>query len=90
MDVKDNLLATGSTDGTCRIWDLRSGKCHTVVQIDHQADGKMRPSSCWPIRCLKFDYGGNWLAIGSGRKVQLWSMCAGTAGISIPTESISQ
>lgn len=32
MSVHENLLVTGSYDGTCRIWDLKEMKCITVLK----------------------------------------------------------
>jgi len=86
-----SLLATGSTDGTVSVWDTRThGRLHLVAP---KAGGKqvgVQPFTCWPVRCLRFDTGGNWLVAGAGAHLHPWSMCAATPTDSIHTETNSQ
>jgi len=51
--LEDNKLATGTGQGTVRIWDLTSGKClHTFSGFDHPIDllcalGNNKLACCW-------------------------------------------
>ncbi|HSF80333.1 MAG TPA: WD40 repeat domain-containing protein [Anaerolineales bacterium] len=63
------LLATGSNDGTARLWDLRS--------IDPAAKPLVLQGHTAAITILAFGRDGHWLATGSeDRTVRLWDLSA--------------
>jgi WD40 repeat protein len=59
-------LASGSQDGTVRLWDAASGAERRTLQGHIQ-----------PVYCLSFSPDGHILASGDGRTVHLWDVDTG-------------
>ncbi|KAK1134012.1 hypothetical protein K0M31_011797 [Melipona bicolor] len=64
-------LASGSEDGTVRLWDLRK-KENTNVLTPHLVDNLHRPSLGEWIGAV--DFTEDWLLCGGGSKLSLWHM----------------
>jgi WD40 repeat protein/transcriptional regulator with XRE-family HTH domain len=61
------FLATGSEEGTVKLWEVATGQCLRVM-IGH---------SEW-VQSIAFSPDGQWLASGSGdRKVRVWEVATG-------------
>lgn len=61
LQYKQDLLATGSGDGTIKLWDLRKKKCRATLK--HKVD----------VFCLQME--GHLLASGGGeRHISIWDM----------------
>merc|ERR1712226_214412 len=66
ISFSDNgyYMATGSKDGSCRVWDLRKLKCkETLAMGDASA----------PVNAVQFDDSGTYLAASSGNAIQIFS-----------------
>eukprot|EP00879_Flechtneria_rotunda_P018004 GHRR01018868.1.p1 GENE.GHRR01018868.1~~GHRR01018868.1.p1 ORF type:complete len:396 (+),score=136.69 GHRR01018868.1:762-1949(+) len=74
-------LASGSEDGTVRIWDCTTlqcintiSPCNEVVVPQDQPLQQLRCVMSKPVTCLKFDQGGRWLLAGNGNgSLTLWN-----------------
>jgi WD40 repeat protein len=67
FDPKGETLASGSLDGTVKLWEVRSGKLLRTLEGHQQ----------W-IRTVAFDEYGETLATGSGdATVKLWDVRSG-------------
>lgn len=60
-----DVWATGGYDHTCRLWDVRSGKC--TMTMTHDA----------PVEALVFLPSGSLVATASGNAVYMWDLLAG-------------
>jgi len=65
ISFSDNgyLVATGSRDGTCKIWDLRKLSCRETLPI---CEGET-------VNAVSFDHSGHYLACSSGSDVVIFS-----------------
>mmetsp|Transcript_3406 Transcript_3406/g.4578 ORF Transcript_3406/g.4578 Transcript_3406/m.4578 type:complete len:368 (-) Transcript_3406:1800-2903(-) len=52
------LLATGSEDGTCRLWDIRTNECVETFPIDETSSRDKF------VAATTVDHAGNWLCFG--------------------------
>jgi len=68
----DNLVATGSEDGTCKLWDSRTDECICTFE-----GGDI-------VSAVAFSPDGNWLAIG-GAENRLGSITMGHVGSKVVT-----
>ncbi|WIA42540.1 hypothetical protein OEZ86_008522 [Tetradesmus obliquus] len=66
-------LASGSEDGTVRLYDVPSRRCASIIHLQEElllqeADlaELLRCAKSPPVTCVKFDQGGHWLVAGSG------------------------
>ncbi|XP_024534687.1 THO complex subunit 6-like [Selaginella moellendorffii] len=84
-------LITGSEDGTCRIWDCRSGRCTAVLDpwnVQRVARAKSRLP--W-VSCVAVDASENWMACGTGGGcVTLWNLPMVAAATRITTAGAPQ
>ncbi|KAI9239915.1 MAG: WD40-repeat-containing domain protein [Podila humilis] len=64
LDSKDWMLASGSEDRTCRIWDIRSGKVHKALT---GFDSSVTTSSFTPVD-------SHTLYVGSGQKIYTYDL----------------
>jgi len=86
-------LATGSEDGTVRIWDPRSGKSQHILDCtkrtelnQFEANTNNNNSTNW-ISCLDVDEGGNWLVCGGGFSVlTMWYLAVPSITCHMPTQ----
>jgi len=64
ISFSDNgyFMATGSKDGTCKIWDLRKLKCRETIPIAEKA----------PVN-VEFDPSGTYLACSAGNTVKIFT-----------------
>ena len=56
------LVASGSADGTVKIWDLRKLKCTATIE-------SMKDTGS--INCVSFEYSGLYLAMASNSRVEV-------------------
>ena len=64
-DRKNTMVATASTDSTCRIWDKKSGKCKVTLSGEHR----------FAIYTLAWSSDGNQIATaGEDRNIVVWSL----------------
>lgn len=76
-----HLLASGSEDGTVRLWDVRAGKSARILEpgvvlADHGGAGR------W-ISAVAVDEAGSWLACGGGIP-GLWMLAQSTLRFLVP------
>ncbi|MFF7973533.1 TIR domain-containing protein [Streptomyces sp. NPDC007905] len=77
VKFRERVLATGSADGTVRLWDPVSGRCLHVLPI--------HPRGVWP---LALDAEGSLLATGDADGVvTVWDTASGTALHRLPGHS---
>jgi len=63
ISFSDNgyYMASGSKDGTARIWDLRKLRCKDTLQLAQDQ----------PVQCVEFDNSGSYLAASCGNDIQI-------------------
>ena len=70
-----------SQGGTVQVWDTRSlDRPSGSFAAGSGASSGPPGGACWPVRCLRFDSGGNWLFAGAGSRLHPWSLAAGALG----------
>jgi len=93
-------VITGSEDGTCRVWDMRSSECVTVLspwsgtatsaREVKSSLATLRQSNNW-ISCLDIDSSSDWLICGSGNKLlSLWYLPTANVVAYMPMASAVQ
>ncbi|KAG2442612.1 hypothetical protein HXX76_002697 [Chlamydomonas incerta] len=98
-------LATGSEDGTVRLWDARIGGASACTSaFDTGAAGRSVPGSgaealrCLrnpPTTCLRFEASGSWLLCGHGAgagggSLSMWSLGMGQRVQQVSTAAVPQ
>ncbi|KAG2448383.1 hypothetical protein HYH02_006965 [Chlamydomonas schloesseri] len=98
-------LATGSEDGTVRLWDARIGGARACTStFDTGAAGRSVPGSgaealrCLrnpPTTCLRFEASGSWLLCGHGAgagagSLSMWSLGMGQRVQQVATTAVPQ
>eukprot|EP00198_Chlamydomonas_reinhardtii_P014065 XP_001703402.1 WD40 repeat protein [Chlamydomonas reinhardtii] len=99
-------LATGSEDGTVRLWDARIGGARACTStFDTGAAGRSVPGSgaealrCLrnpPTTCLRFEASGSWLLCGHGAgggsagSLSMWSLGMGQRVQQVSTTAVPQ
>jgi WD40 repeat protein len=99
---KSRQLATGSEDGTVRLWDLRSdagASCTCTLEPFSDADGETKErrnatarsvSTSW-VSCLACDPNDNWLVCGgSGHYLNTYHIGSRKSMNTMPTASATQ
>jgi len=70
-NISEDMLATGSEDGTVRLWDIRSSQTiRTIEPAVHKET--IRPKLGKWIGCVASD--GNWLVCGGGLEMTMWHL----------------
>ncbi|KAJ7565269.1 hypothetical protein O6H91_02G054400 [Diphasiastrum complanatum] len=71
-----DLIITGSEDGTCKVWDCRSGFCvATLDSWNATKSAKMAVQKRPWVSCMALDPSENWLVCGNGGNCgTLWNL----------------
>lgn len=85
---------SGSEDGSARLWDWRSGKCTSVLDVwrgvCQSPSSAMELSSPW-VGCVGMDTSENWAVLGcGGRSLCVWSLVADAPTARIATSAPPQ
>jgi len=87
------LIATGSEDGTVRLWDTRTCKSTMILDCNKNevvSESLLEKSSNpnW-ISCLDTDDNGNWLVCGGGYSMlQVWYLAMPSTTCYMPTQGL--
>eukprot|EP01125_Pyxidicula_operculata_P010944 TRINITY_DN3590_c0_g1_i2.p1 TRINITY_DN3590_c0_g1~~TRINITY_DN3590_c0_g1_i2.p1 ORF type:complete len:253 (+),score=32.19 TRINITY_DN3590_c0_g1_i2:424-1182(+) len=95
--IDESRIATGSEDGTVRIWDARSGKsslildCGRCTSFVPESFTSTNSNYQTYVTCLDTDETGNWLVCGSGYNVlSMWYLPMRSLSCCMPSQGTPQ
>lgn len=90
-------LASGSEDGTMRMWDVNAGRCSCIidpwsgVEVEGGPAEQLQCLTSAQVSCLRFDESGSWLVCGNGTSaLTLWSVTLGALAKQVTTSCVPQ